>query len=348
MKNQTPNRIALSTSAILGLLVLFALLIISNFSVKPLAWHVIVLPPVIATVTGYLVYRYFLERFIYRKIKNIYKTIHRLKAPSGAISEKIKLNEDLLSNVDSEVDDWTQGQSLEIQQLKQRATYRREFLGNLSHELKTPMFNIQGFLETLLDGGMQDKEISAKYLRKASENVDRLNTIINDLETIAHKEDGKFELDITKFDIHKLFASVFEELDTKAANKDIQLGFKPDCDMSFHILADKEKIRRVIINLVDNSIKYGKRGGRTLVGFYDMGDNVLSEVSDDGIGIEESLIPRLHERFYRVDKSRSRDQGGTGLGLSIVKHIIEAHDQTINVRSTIGVGSTFGFTLQKA
>lgn len=348
MKNLTPNRIALSASAILAVLVLFVLLIMSNYSEKPLVWYALLLPPAITMSAGYLIYRFFLERFIYRKIKNIYKTIHSLKAPTGSIAEKIKLNEDLLSSVDSEVDEWAKGKSQEIEQLKQRAAFRREFLGNLSHELKTPMFNIQGFLETLLDGGMKDKEISAKYLRKASENVDRMNTIIEDLETITNQEDGAYTLDIVKFDIHELFSTVFEELDTKAASRDVQLGFKPDCDKPFYIKADKEKIRRVIINLVDNSIKYGKQGGKTLVGFYDMGDNILSEVSDDGIGIEEALLPRLHERFYRVDKSRSRDQGGTGLGLSIVKHIIEAHGQAINVRSSIGVGSTFGFTLGKA
>lgn len=348
MKNLTPNQIAFSASLMIGLLVLFSLLAYSNYSDQPLTGYVILLPPTITFIAGYFIYRFFLERFIYRKIKNIYKTIHSLKAPSGSIHDKVKLNEDLLSNVDSEVDEWAQGKSQEIELLKQRATYRREFLGNLSHELKTPMFNIQGFLETLLDGGMEDKEISAKYLRKASENVDRMNTIIEDLETITHQEEGSYKLNKNKFDIHKLFSGVFEDFDTKAASRDIKLGFKPDCDKPFFIKADKEKIRRVVINLLDNSIKYGNQGGQTLVGFYDMGDNILTEVSDDGIGIEEALLPRLHERFYRVDKSRSREQGGTGLGLSIVKHIIEAHEQTINVRSTIGIGSTFGFTLEKA
>jgi len=348
LKNLTPNQIALSASLIVGLLVMFTLLVISNYSNSPLKWHVILLPASVTTISGYLIYHYFLERFIYRKIKNIYKTIHNLKAPSGAISDKVKLNEDLLSNVDSEVDEWALDKSKEIETLKQRAKYRREFLGNLSHELKTPMFNIQGFLESLLDGGMNDRDISAKYLRKASENVDRLNTIVDDLETIAHQEDGKFELTIVKFDIHNLVASVFEEMDTKAAGRDVRLDFKPDCDKPFFVNADKEKIRRVVINLIDNSIKYGNQGGKTLIGFYEMGENILSEVSDDGIGIEESLLPRLHDRFFRVDKSRNREQGGTGLGLSIVKHIIEAHSQTINVRSSLGVGSTFGFTLQKA
>jgi len=347
VKNLTPNQIALSASLILGLLVLFTLLVISNYSDPSLKWHLILVPATVTTIAGYLIYRFFLERFIYRKIKNIYKTIHNLKAPEGSFSNKVKLNEDLLSNVDNEVDEWALDQSKEIETLKQRAKYRREFLGNLSHEMKTPMFNIQGFLESLLDGGMNDKEISAKYLRKASENVDRLNTIIDDLETIAHQENGKFQLTIAKFDMHKLVTSVFEEMDTKAARRDISLAFKPDCDQPFLVNADKEKVRRVVINLIDNSIKYGNQGGKTLIGFYEMGDNILSEVSDDGIGIEESLLPRLHERFFRVDTSRNREQGGTGLGLSIVKHIIEAHGQTINVRSSIGVGSTFGFTLAK-
>jgi len=348
MKNLTPNQIALSSSLLLGILTLFTLLIVSNFSSDRLQWHVILLPTVLTVVIGYFIYRYFLERFIYRKIKNIYKTIHNLKSQSGSISEKIKLNEDLLSNVDAEVNEWALNKVEEIDSLKQRAKYRREFLGNISHELKTPMFNIQGYLESLLDGGIDDKDIIAKYLRKASENVDRLNTIVDDLETIAHQEDGVFELAIVKFDIHKLIASVFEELDSKAAGKDVKLDFKPDCDRPFFVNADKEKIRRVVINLIDNSIKYGNQGGNTLIGFYEMGDNILSEISDDGMGIKESLLPRLHERFFRVDKSRNREHGGTGLGLSIVKHTIEAHGQSINVRSSLGIGSTFGFTLQKA
>ena len=186
------------------------------------------------------------------------------------------------------------------------------------------------------------------YLNKAAQNIDRINAIIEDLEMITLIESGRLSLDQRNFNIQKLVKEVLDSLQKQAESQNIQLTLKTGDSGDFRVFADKERIRQVLINLMVNSIKYGKKGGKTSVAFYDMDENVLVEVTDDGIGIEKHHLSRLFERFYRVDSNRSREQGGTGLGLSIVKHIIEAHDQTINVRSTPGVGSTFGFTLRKA
>jgi two-component system, OmpR family, phosphate regulon sensor histidine kinase PhoR len=236
----------------------------------------------------------------------------------------------------------------EMDEMKKTEIYRREFLSNVSHELKTPIFNIQGYLHTLIDGGLKDKKINKKYLDKAAKNLDHLTNIVNDLEVISRLESGEQPINMQKFDIHNLSHDVIDELELLADKKEISISFKEGCNNMMLVIADKEKIKQVLVNLVTNSIRYGNEGGKTQIGIYDMADNVLVEVSDTGIGIAQEHIPRLFERFYRIDKSRSKDEGGSGLGLAIVKHIIEAHNQTVNVRSTIGVGSTFGFTLKKA
>ncbi len=231
---------------------------------------------------------------------------------------------------------------------KQLEKFRKEFLGNVFHELKTPIFNIQGYLETLVDGGIDDKEINTKFLKKARKNVNRMAEIVDDLQMISNLEEGSFAMTEIKFDITRLVADILEQHDIRAGKKDINLEIKEGCDKSFMVVADSEMIQQVLNNLVTNSIKYGKEGGRTQVGIYDMNENVLVEVSDNGLGIDAKYLPRIFERFYRADKTRSRELGGSGLGLSIVKHIIEAHGQQLNVRSTPGIGSTFGFTLKKA
>ena len=262
--------------------------------------------------------------------------------------KKVALNEDILGNVNREVMDWQQNRSDEIEELKKLETFRKEFLGNVSHELKTPIFNIQGYIHTLLDGAMDDKEVNTQYLQRAVKSAERLALIVEDLEAISKLESGELILDQRTFDIYDLVKDMYESSEMKAKEKNISLGFKDGVEKSFYVYADKDRIRQVIVNLVINSIKYGKENGTTLTGFYDMDENVLIEITDNGIGIDTKDLPRVFERFFRVDKSRSREAGGTGLGLAIVKHIIEAHKQNINVRSTLGVGTTFAFTLKKA
>ncbi len=348
MKNLTPNQIAMSASAIISVLVLFVLLVLKNYFVENLPWYILLAPPLAALIFGYAIVYYLLEKFIYRKIKLIYKHIHYLKSAKGSISKNIDLNKNLIDSVEKEVTEWEEDRALEIEQLKKLEEFRKEFLGNVSHELKTPIFNLQGYIETLIDGGLKDEKINLDYLNKASKNIDRMNAVINDLDKISKIEHEQMDLELVKFDVHELTSEVFNSLEMRADLKELTFSFKEDCDKPFMVRGDRSRIREVLVNLITNSIIYGKEGGKTLVGYYDMNDNILIEVTDNGIGIEEKHLSRLFERFYRVDKSRSREQGGTGLGLSIVKHIIEAHTQTITVRSTPEVGSTFGFTLEKA
>ena len=234
------------------------------------------------------------------------------------------------------------------EQLERLATYRRRFIGDVSHELKTPIFNIQGFVHTLLDGAISDPSVNINYLQRAAKNVDRLQAIVEDLETINKLEAGQMVLDLREFDIYDLAQDVFSDLEMRASDRNIRLTFKEGANQHFRVRADKESIRQVLINLIHNSIKYGKEGGVTKLSFYDMESYMLVEVSDNGIGIDPEHLKHVFDRFFRVDKSRSREAGGTGLGLSIVKHIVEAHKQTVTVRSTVGQGATFGFTLEKA
>jgi len=248
--------------------------------------------------------------------------------------------------VEKEAEEWANAKEEELKQMKQDENYRREFIGNVSHELKTPIFNIQGYVQTLLDGGIEDETINMKYLKRTNKSVERMINIVDDLEVISRLETEQSELDIQSFNIIQLVEEVFDQLEMKASNMNINLKLENESSTDF-AKGDRDKIQQVFMNLISNSIKYGKDSGLTRVRFFDMENNILIEVADNGIGIEEHALGRLFERFYRVDKNRSREIGGTGLGLAIVKHILEGHNQTINVRSTKGVGSTFSFILEK-
>lgn len=297
---------------------------------------------------AYFLIRMILERYIYRRIKLIYKSIRKSKVSTQQKQVNLDSYDALLDQVEEEVSDWAEAQERQINTLKTLEMYRKKFLGNVSHELKTPIFSIQGYVHTLLDGGLHDSEVNQKYLERAASNVERLLTIVYDLEAISKLESGELLLEIQEFDLKELVQEVFTDLELKARDNGVTLRFKEGADKSFVVRGDREYIRQVVTNLIINSIKYGRDGGLTKVSFYDMDKQILVEISDNGIGIEEKHLDHLFDRFYRVDKSRSRDLGGSGLGLSIVKHILEAHNQTINVRSTPGIGSTFGFTLDKA
>lgn len=345
-KNPTPQQIALYAAGLAGLWVGAVVIAISAFGGA--AWWAAPIAALAAAVAGYLVFLAYLRRYIYRKIKLVYKTIHQHKLTAEEKSNAVDVREDILEQVEEDVSTWMKEQNRQIAELKRFDQYRQRFLGDISHELKTPIFNVQGYLETLLDGAVDDASVRQRYIEKAARNVDRLNTIVEDLESISRLEDGREMLDMQRFSIGELVGEVFEELQLKADRRGISLMLKPGAKGPFYVLADRENIRQVLINLVNNSIKYGREGGTTKVSFYDMDRVILIEVADNGIGIREEHLPRIFERFYRVDKSRSRDAGGSGLGLSIVKHIIEAHAQTINVRSSRDLGSTFGFTLKKA
>ena len=299
-------------------------------------------------VFSFLVIQFILDRFIYRRIKLIYKIIRQSKisVPDKRIIRKG--NDSIMDGVEQEVQQWAETQQTEIETLKTLEAYRKRFIGNVSHELKTPIFSIQGYIYTLIDGGLYDENVNLKYLERAASNVDRLLTIVQDLEEISKLESEDLVLDVQKFDIKLLVKEVFNDLEVNARPRSVNLTFKEGADKSYLVLADREGIRQVLTNLILNSIKYGIENGVTKVSFYVMDKQILIEVSDNGLGIEEKHLKHLFDRFYRVDKSRSRESGGSGLGLSIVKHILEAHNQSVNVRSTPGKGSTFGFTLDKA
>lgn len=292
-----------------------------------------------------LVFNYLLQEFIYGKIKLIYKSIYRFKTNSRELRAINK--DDPIDAVSKEVLGWMLENRKEVDQLKEQESFRRDFLGNVSHELKTPIQSIQGYIHTLLDGALEDKKVNRLFLEKASNSTERLIELVEELTSISSLEGDNSPLEIERFDLVKLTDEVIDMVENQANEKSIHIAYKKQNPKSISVSGDKAKIRQVLINLVVNAIKYGQHEGKVLIGFYDMDKNILAEITDDGEGIAEEHLPRLFERFYRTDKGRSRDQGGSGLGLAIVKHIIEAHKQTINVRSTIGVGSTFGFTLKK-
>lgn len=291
-------------------------------------------------VPNLLVTYFLLNKFFYDRIKVIYKSIYKFKGTS-------KITEIDIDHVEKEAKEWADAKEEELDQMKKDDNYRREFIGNVSHELKTPIFNIQGYLQTLIDGGLNDENINLKYLKRANKSVDRMINIIDDLEVISRLETEQDELDFQKFNIVELVHEIFDLMEMKASEMNINLKLKNE-SQGVTVVADRNKIQQVLMNLVSNSIKYGKDGGEVVIRFFDMHSNMLIEVSDNGIGIAQESLDRLFERFYRVDKNRSREIGGTGLGLAIVKHILEGHNQTINVRSTKGKGSTFSFILPKA
>ncbi len=291
--------------------------------------------------------RFVIHQFIYEKVKLIYKNIHELKLGSDEEEDLVARSSDL-KMVEREVSEWAEEREAVIRDLKERETFRREFIGNVSHELKTPIFNIQGYILTLMDGGMDDPNINKKYIARANKSVERMINLVQDMDVLNKLEVGVMDIRMQPFDIVKVSSDVFEMLEEKADAKKIKLVFKKEYDKPILVDGDPHRIEQVLANLVANAIKYGNEKGYVEVGIFDMDDKYLVEVADNGMGIPETDVPRIFERFYRVDKSRSRDVGGSGLGLAIVKHIIDSHKQTINVRSTSDVGSTFSFTLKKS
>ena len=355
LKNPTPHQIALYSSLRISTISLVAILLVLYGMGTDQDWMFYLTYGILCAVgvfaASYFVFIFYLKKYILRKIKVIYKTIHNRKlTPSEKQNQKtIDKQTNIIEKVEKEVEEWAQDHEKQINRFNSWAEYRRKYIGDISHELKTPIFNVQGYIHTLLDGALEDEEVNRSYLEKACNNIDRLQTVVEDLESISRLESGQLILEMRAFDLKKLVEEVFEELQIKAASKKITFEFKDGASASYKVRADRDYIRQILVNLVDNSIKYGNHEGhgKTKVGFYDMDRNILIEVADNGIGISKKHLNHVFDRFYRVDKSRSRIQGGSGLGLSIVKHIVEAHQQTINVRSTLNLGSTFGFTLEK-
>ena len=300
-------------------------------------------------VVSFIITKVVLRQFYFKRLRALHSTMSKILSGSGGNGIARKIPDDhLQKEIMRLVYDQDNSDKEEIVHLKELEVYRKEFLGNVSHELKTPIFTIQGYVHTLLEGGIEDQEINQLYLQKAARSIDRLISIVDDLESISRLEAGGLILENRTFDCNELIRDVIESLELRARESSIMLSSVNLTGEQHYVYADKERIRQVLVNLLVNSLKYGKKGGITRVKIEDHDEFVTVDVEDDGIGVERQHLGRLFERFYRVDKSRSRDQGGTGLGLAIVKHIIEAHNQKITVESTPGAGTRFTFTLKKS
>jgi two-component system phosphate regulon sensor histidine kinase PhoR len=305
-----------------------------------------ILISVFISITNYSIFSFLFKRFILNRLNLIVKNVYSTN-DERASKLASKSSDDLLDDMELEIEQWESEKIKEIDKLKEQEAFRREFLGNLSHELKTPIFSIQGYILTLLEGGLEDQQVNKLFLERASKATDRMVSIIADLDQITKIEADSFKLDIRPLDIVELVKDIFESLDLKAKQKNITLKLEKDYN-SVLVDADKNKIAQVLTNLIGNSIFYGNQDGVTVVSISNVDNLILLSVEDNGLGIEEVHLNRLFERFYRVEKSRNRNEGGSGLGLAIVKHLLEAHGQSITVKSKVGKGSTFSFGLSKS
>lgn len=321
-----------------------ALVVVLSLLFSELTWQLCLAFSISVAIFSFFVLQYRVEHFIYRRVKKIYDDVSLLDSTTLS-SQSITTD---MATLTQEVKKFATDKKIEIENLKVREEYRREFMGNVSHELKTPLFTVQGYLSTLLDGAMKDKELRKKYIQRAEKGVERLIYIVEDLDMISKLEMGQLHLENSEFDIIELIQNVFDLLEMNADKKNIILMFDRKYSKVINVLADKGKIQQALTNLIINSIKYGKENGTTEVAIEDLVENkIIVRIRDNGEGIEQHNIPRLFERFFRVDKSGSRSEGGSGLGLSIVKHIIEGHNEKIYVESEFTKGSEFSFTLEK-
>jgi two-component system phosphate regulon sensor histidine kinase PhoR len=341
-QNLTPKQLSAFTAIVLSSSVALGIYVLTS------NWKYGVGSLLIVFTGSYFLIQFTLEKFIYRKIKLIYKFIHQTKATrKEEVYFKYILPKKSIDEVREDVERWGNKQTEEIELLRKNEAFRKEFLQNLSHEIKTPIFAIQGYVDTLLNGAMDDTKVSKRFLENTERNVERLVNLVNDLDEISKLERGEQLLLKQNFVVQDLIREVFESLSINMQDKNMRTLIKKGCEYPILVFADKEKIRMVLLNLVENASKYGKHNGSIAASVYTTdGKHVLIEITDDGIGIEEEHLTRIFERFYRTDSARSRDKGGTGLGLAICKHIIEAHGQAIHVRSTPDVGTSIGFTLE--
>lgn len=340
-KNFSPRQLAFFTALALAIPVSLLVYVYEK------NWQLVLVSFLVLLACGYFLISFVLERFIYRKIKLIYKFIYQTKATKREETYyKYILPQKSIDEVRQDVEEWAEKRNEEIALLRANEQFRKEFLQNLSHEFKTPVFAIQGYVDTLLQGALANPEVNKRFLEKTAKNVERLTNLLTDLDEISKLERGELHLFKQNFVIQELVKEVFESLSIVAEPKNIRCIIKKGCEAPLLVFADKEKIRQVLINLTENSIKYGKKNGTITASMYNMDEkNILIEISDDGMGIPEKHLSRIFERFYRTETGRTLDVSGSGLGLAICKHIIEAHGQTIHVRSREDVGTTIGFTL---
>jgi two-component system, OmpR family, phosphate regulon sensor histidine kinase PhoR len=340
-KNLSPQQLSLLTATILSVPICIGIFIIGK------TWWIALISLLVIFIGSYAMILFTLQKFIYRKIKLIYKLIYQTKATKREefYYENV-LPQKGIDEVREDVEAWAEQKKKEIETLQNNETFRKEFLQNVSHELRTPIFAIQGYVDTLLNGASANKELTEKFLTNTSRNIGRLVALLDDLDEISKLETGGIKINPQDFLIQDLIEEVYRDTELKSKTKNVKVGIKKDSLSQTTVYADKEKIRQVLINFVENAVKYGKQNGIIEASIYNVdGNNVLIEISDNGYGMAEEHLPRIFERFYRTDTARTRAEGGSGLGLAICKHIIEAHGQTIHVRSKLDVGTSFGFTL---
>ena len=340
-KNLSPNQLSALTAVILSIPIGL------GFFIESSKLLIAAIAAIVTFLGSYFLISFVLQWFIYRKIKLVYKFIYQTKASKKEeMYYKYILPQKSIDEVREDVEKWAEQRRAEIESLKNTEAYRKEFLQNLAHEFKTPIFAIQGYVDTLLNGALENPAVNKKFLENAARNVERMVNLVSDLDEISKLESGEQPLYKESFIIQELIKEVYETLSIKTAPRNIKCTIKKGCELPINVFADKEKIRQVMLNLVENATKYGKQNGYIVASIYKADEkHVLIEISDDGVGIAEEHLHRIFERFYRTDRGRSRDVGGTGLGLAICKHIIEAHGQSIHVRSKLDVGTTIGFLL---
>ena len=340
-KNLSPKQLAALTALVIATLIALSIFMLFSNAKLCITYFIV------SFISIYFLMGQLLEYFIYRKIKLIYKLISQTKASKREEAyQKYVLPQKGIDDVREDVEEWAAQKAKEIQDLQSNEAFRKEFLQNLSHEIKTPIFAIQGYLELLGDGAMDDAITGPKFVQQAQSNVQRLVQLLSDVDAITNLEINKDPILKQSFIIQDIISEAVNNLSVKWIKKNIQFQFKKGSESPIYVFADKNKIYQVIVNILSNAAKYGKIDGQIIASIYKMEDQkILIEISDDGTGIAEEHLPRLFERFYRTDDARAREIGGTGLGLAICKHIIEAHGETIHVRSKVNVGTTLGFTL---
>lgn len=347
MKTNSPRSLSIYISLFVSLFSLFLVILVFWYNeINVSLWLLLALYLLIFGFTFALVY-FTMERFIYYKIKLLYRATHMFKINKDISNLELDMKSDVLGKVSRDVAKWMVDQHKTIDQLEERENFRREFIGNLAHELKTPIFSIQGYILTLLEGGLEDKSINRLFLERASNSTERITNLLSDLDAISKLESGQVNLDKVRFNFTKLCYQVVSEIEFKAKEKKIKLIIKDPIEKEVWVFADKAKIAQVLTNLLSNAISYTKKEGKAIISTNVIDKKILVDIEDDGMGIKEGELDRIFERFYRVEKSRTRNKGGTGLGLAIVKHIIESHGETINVRSKPGQGTAFTFSLSK-
>ena len=338
MKTARPS-ILIFYGSLAFMLINFLLTLLVDHSILALSTNLIIAIPLFSGIFAYLVFYFLLKGFIQYRLSLIYRSIQIKQPENNTFAKSI---DSLMEDAEKNVVEWKENSTIEISKLKEQAAFRKEFLGNLAHELKTPVFSIQGYLLTLLDGGLEDPTVNRAFLERASKSTDRITGILEDLDQITRMETENLRLEIRSFDIVELLKESFETFELIAKEKNYQLQFEK------YVNADRNKLGQVFTNLISNAISYGKENGILVISILDIDDHYLLEFKDNGPGIEPHHLSRLFERFYRVEKSRNRNEGGSGLGLAIAKHIVESHGQTIQVKSQVGIGTTFVITMEKS